>query len=312
MTSCTVAWRSPPEPQEATDDCSDQADATAAGRPGDDRELARFGVRAGRGTRQRRGRRVRHLPRVPADGVPAVRRAPAVHGAAADEDGDDPRRRRAVRAEPQPESDRGQRSGVTFATTPEAGFQPVLDAAKLTDIGVSLPVPPGLLEHPRLLAAFIDFRLIVRFGTTENQVLLRGSDDGAVPGLLDLPEARRLEVDGRPVDVLTKAAALVEETGGSCDGIVAHNAVYWQAVESGLLGRLAEAGVRIARTRMIPEHQVLLGDFRAATTFLDPGISHLRLRRGAADDGGDLLEAESRMGLAVHLPQHFVLLEGAS
>ncbi|KOV89995.1 family 3 encapsulin nanocompartment shell protein [Nocardia sp. NRRL S-836] len=211
--------------------------------------------------------------------------------------------------EPQPERDRGQRSGVTFDTTPEAGFQPLLDAAKLTDIGVSLPVPPGLLEHPRLLAAFIDFRLIVRFGTTENQVLLRGSDDGAVPGLLDLPEARRMTVDCKPVELLTRAAALVEETGGSCDGIVAHNAVYWQAVESGLLGRLAEAGVRIARTRMIPEHQVLLGDFRAATTFLDPGISHLRLRRGAAPDGGDLLEAGSRMGLAVHLPQHFVLLE---
>ncbi|MEU7479870.1 family 3 encapsulin nanocompartment shell protein [Lentzea sp. NPDC042327] len=211
--------------------------------------------------------------------------------------------------EPQPESDRGQRSGVTFDTTPEAGFQPLLDAAKLTDIGVSLPVPAGLLEHPRLLAAFIDFRLIVRFGTTENQVLLRGSDDGAVPGLLELPEARRMTVDCRPVDLLTRAAALVEETGGSCDGIVAHNAVYWQAVESGLLGRLAEAGVRIARTRMIPEHQVLLGDFRAATTFLDPGISHLTLRRGAAPDGGDLLEAGSRMGLAVHLPQHFVLVE---
>jgi hypothetical protein len=214
--------------------------------------------------------------------------------------------------EPQPEQDRDRRSGVTFDTTPESAFQPLLDEARLTDIGVSLRVPDGLLEHPRLLAAFIDYRLLVRFGTTENQVLLHGSEDGAVPGLLTLPEARRMRTDRAPVELLTRAAALVEETGGSCDGIVAHNAVYWQAVESGLLGKLAEAGVRIARTRMIPEHQVLLGDFRAAVTFLDPAVSHLRLRRGAADDGGDLLEAGSRMGLAVHLPQHFVLLEGSS
>ncbi|MGW6447630.1 family 3 encapsulin nanocompartment shell protein [Lentzea sp. NPDC055074] len=213
--------------------------------------------------------------------------------------------------EPQPEREQGNRSGVTFDTTPESAFQPLLDEARLTDIGVSVAVPPGLLEHPRLLAAFIDYRLLVRFGTTENEVLLRGSEDGAVPGLLKLPEARKLRAGRAPADLLTEAAALVEETGGSCDGIVAHNAVYWQAVESGLLSRLAEAGVRIARTRMIPEHQVLLGDFRAATTFLDPGVGHLRLRRGAAEDGGDLLEAGSRMGLAVHLPQHFVLLEGS-
>ncbi|MGM1058284.1 family 3 encapsulin nanocompartment shell protein [Saccharothrix sp. Mg75] len=211
--------------------------------------------------------------------------------------------------EPQPDEQQGKASGTTFDTTPESAFKPTLGQAPLTDIGVTLPVPPGLLDHPRLLASFIDFRLLVRFGTTENQVLLRGSDDGAVPGLLELPDARRVEVDRKPVEVLTEAAALVEETGGSCDGIVAHTAVYWEAVQSGLLGRLAEAGVRISRTRMIPRHQVLLGDFRAATTFLDPGVAYLKLHRGGAPDGGDLLEANSRMGLAVHLPQHFVLLE---
>lgn len=215
--------------------------------------------------------------------------------------------------EPRPEQDRRDVSGTTFATSPEAQFQPKLGEAELTDIGVGLPVPPGLLDHPRLLASFIDYRLLVRFGTTENQVLLHGSENGAVPGLLSLPGSRVLRSEREPVDLLTAAAAMVEETGGSCDGIVAHNAVYWQAVESGLLGKLAEAGIRISRTRMIPRNQVLLGDFRAATTFLDPEISTLTLRRGAAPDGSDLLEASSRMGLAVHLPQHLVLLsqEGA-
>ncbi|GGP67888.1 family 3 encapsulin nanocompartment shell protein [Saccharothrix coeruleofusca] len=211
--------------------------------------------------------------------------------------------------EPRPRANRRELSGTTFDTTPEAQFQLELAEARLTDIGVSLPVPPGLLDQPRLLASFIDYRLLVRFGTTENQVLLRGSEDGTVPGLLELPDLRRVTTERDPSELLTSAAALVEETGGSCDGIVAHTAVYWRAVETGLLGRLAEAGVRIARTRMIPKNQVLLGDFRAATTFLDPGVAALKLRRGAAPDGSDLLEASSRMGLAVHLPQHFVLLE---
>jgi hypothetical protein len=56
--------------------------------------------------------------------------------------------------------------------------------------------------------------------------------------------------------------------------------------------------------------QVLLGDYRAAVTLLDPGTSLLTLRRKAGPAGGDLLEASTQMGLAVHLPQHFVLLSG--
>jgi hypothetical protein len=210
--------------------------------------------------------------------------------------------------EPQPEADRRTVSGTTFDTTPESAFSPRLDTAELTDFDVSVTVPPGLLDHPRLLAAFIDYRLLVRFGTRENQVLLHGDGEGAVPGLMRLPGMRRLDTDKDPVELLTTAAALVEETGGSCDGIVAHNEVYWRAVETGLLGKLAEAGIRIARTRMIPHDQVLLADFRAAVTFLDPGLSWLTLRRGAGDGGDDLLEARSRIGLAVHLPQHFVLV----
>jgi hypothetical protein len=208
--------------------------------------------------------------------------------------------------EPQPPDEKRRVSGTTLESSLESAFLPTLGMSGLTEISVSVTVPPGLLEHPRLLAAFIDYRVLVRLGTRENQVLLHGDDAGIVPGLLSLPGIRRVHVEKEPVALLTEAAAAVEETGGSCDGIVAHTAVYWQAVESGLLGRLAEAGVRIARTRMIPKDQVLLGDFRAAATFLDPGVSTLSLHRGA---GQDTIEARSRLGLAVHLPQHFVLLE---
>lgn len=210
--------------------------------------------------------------------------------------------------EPQPAGEDRTVSGITLESALESAFRPTLDHAELTDIGVSVPVPSGLLRFPRLLAAFIDYRVLVRFGTKENQVLLHGDEDGRVPGLMGLPGSRTIRTGQDPVDILTSAAGIVEETGGSCDGIVAHTAVYWQAVEAGLLGRLNEAGIRIARTRMIPRDRVLLGDFRAAATFLDPATSTLALRRGAAADGGDLIEAKSRMGLAVHLPQHFVLV----
>ncbi|MEV0504636.1 family 3 encapsulin nanocompartment shell protein [Streptomyces spectabilis] len=141
-------------------------------------------------------------------------------------------------------------SGVSYEATLEAAFGPGLAAADFTDLTVSLPVPDGLLAHPRLLAAFIDRRLLVRVGVRENQTLLHGSADGVVPGLLNLPGLRRVSTERDLLGQLTEAAALVEETGGSCDGVVAHPSLYWQAVESGLLDRVATAGLRISRTRI--------------------------------------------------------------
>jgi hypothetical protein len=200
-------------------------------------------------------------------------------------------------------------SGTSYATSPEAAFDAGVRVAGLTDLRASVAVPKGLLDEPALLAAFVDYRVLVRLSTVENEALLHGTADGAITGLLHLPETRRAPLDpafdADPAGTLTAAAAEVEETGGSCDGIVAHPVLYWRLVRDGALGRLAEAGIRISRTRMISRDQVLLGDFRAAVTLLDPGVSMLALRRG---DGPDRIEATTRTGLAVHLPQHFVLL----
>jgi hypothetical protein len=195
-------------------------------------------------------------------------------------------------------------SGTTYATTPEAAFDPSVRSAALTDLHTSVTVPKGLLDEPALLAAFVDYRVLVRLSTVENEALLHGTAEGAIPGLLHLPEVRHGSLDGDPESALTAAAAEVEETGGSCDGSVAHPVLYWRLARDGALGRLAEAGIRVSRTRMIAKDEVLLGDFRAAVTLLDPGVSTLALRR----DGADRIEARTRTGLAVHLPQHFVLL----
>lgn len=200
-------------------------------------------------------------------------------------------------------------AGARYTETPEAGFRPQLAHASLTTVTAAVPLPDGLVGDAALLAAFVDHRVVVRLCTVENEALLRGSGDDAITGLLRLPGLRRRPAPG-PVDVeLLRGAAEVEEMGGSCDAVVAHPDVYWHLVGSGLLGRLAEVGVRVSRTRMIEPGRVLLGDFRAAVTLLEPGASSLALRRGGGPQKTDVVEAAVRIGLAVHLPQHFLLLE---
>ncbi len=201
------------------------------------------------------------------------------------------------------------KSGAAYTDTPEARFRPVLATAELTELSVEVPLPKGISDDLALFAAWVDHRVVVRLCTVENDVLLNGSADRKVPGILNLRDVRRRPARGDLDDELTAAAAEVEETGGSCDGIVAHPDVYWRLVRSGLLARLGEVGVRVSRTRMIPAGQVLLGDLRAAVTLLDTGASTVALSRGAAEDGADVVRATQRVGLAVHLPQHFVLLD---
>lgn len=198
-------------------------------------------------------------------------------------------------------------AGNSYAQTPESGFVATLDAAKLSDLTVRIELPPGLVEHPALFATFIDYRVLVRLGVVENEALLHGTADGRIGGLLNLAELRRGPLRGDLCRALTDGAALVEETGGSCDGITVHPTLYWQLVRDGTLGRLGEAGIRVARTRMMPHDQALLGDYRAAVTLLDPSLSWLTLSRGGGA-ANDVVEATTRVGLAVHLPQHFVLL----
>lgn len=200
-------------------------------------------------------------------------------------------------------------SGASYSDTPEARFQPTLATAELTDLDVAVPLPKGLCDDSALLAAYIDHRVVVRLCTVENEAFLRGSADGRIHGLLNLPQLRSRRAPGELDEAVAVAAAQVEEMGGSCDGIIAHPEVYWRLVRTGMLGRLAQAGVRVSRTRMIEANRVLLGDLTAALTIVESGTSSLTLRRGAGDDGTDLVHARQRVGLAVHLPQHLLLVE---
>ncbi|GAB1689847.1 family 3 encapsulin nanocompartment shell protein [Krasilnikovia sp. M28-CT-15] len=200
-------------------------------------------------------------------------------------------------------------TATSYAATPEAAFAPRLDTTALTDLTVTVTLPDGILDHPDLLASFVDLRVLVRLSVLENQSLLHGTPDGAIQGLLKLPGTRGRTAENTDLaTAVTATAAEVEETGGSCDGIVAHPAAYWELVRTGALSRLQGAGITVSRTRMMPRDTLLLGDFRAALTLLLPGRSGITLHRGAGTGGADVVEATSRIGLAVHLPQHLLAL----
>ncbi len=181
------------------------------------------------------------------------------------------------------------------AAAPEWDFEVGAAAVPVRTVRASVPVAPEILADPASLAAFVDYRLLVRLGTAENDALLNGEG-----GLLRIPGLRRHEPTGTLTDRLLETTALCEWYGGSADGIVMHPDDWWPLVEGGLLERLATQGVKVSRTRMIPAGSALVGDFTAAATLLDRRSSTIRLSDG-------VLTAEIRQGLAVHLPGHFVL-----
>ncbi|MFI9168441.1 family 3 encapsulin nanocompartment shell protein [Streptomyces lincolnensis] len=198
-------------------------------------------------------------------------------------------------------------SGIAYKATPESTFGSALRTAGFTDVEMALNVPVEFVRKPGLLASFIDYRMFVRMWTQENEILLYGSKDGAVEGLLNMKGLRTQSGRGDVFRALSLAACEVEETGGSCDGIVIHPELYWLAAENGFLERFKSAGVTVSRTRMMPRGSALLGDFRAGATLLNPNVSTLTLSKDPQAADRRIITARTRMGLAVHVPQHFVL-----
>lgn len=187
---------------------------------------------------------------------------------------------------------------------PEAGFRAFAVEAEVHPITARAPIPAEILGDPAALAAFVDYRLIVRLCTAENDALLNGDGDGAIRGLLNTEGLRDQEPRATVAETLLAAAATCEWYGGSADGVVVNPADWWPLVgQGGFLASLADAGVRFDRTRMVPPGFALVGDFHAAATVLDRRDATIRLVRGPE---GPALEGEIREGLAVHLPGHFV------
>lgn len=197
-------------------------------------------------------------------------------------------------------------SGTAYQATPESTFGSQLKTARFTDVEMKLNVPVDFVKNPGILASFIDYRMFVRMWTKENEILLYGSEDGAVEGLLNMEGLRKQTTSGDIFRQLALAASEVEETGGSCDGVVIHPELYWLAAENGFLERFKNAGVTVSRTRMMPRGSALLADFRAGATLLNPNVSSLTLSRDPAAADRRIITGRTRMGLAVHVPQHFL------
>jgi hypothetical protein len=186
----------------------------------------------------------------------------------------------------------------------EAGFEFHVGHAPLTPITAWVQIPGALLDDRAALASFLDFRLLVRLGTAENQALTLGPG-----GLLAAPGVRRLPAGPDPVSSLLAACDHVEQVGGSADGIVMNTTDYFRYLvpRAEIVSSLATLGIRIARTRMVPAGTIIVGDFFAGATIFDSGRSTIAFGQpppGTFARDGLAVQAEIRTALALHLPTH--------
>ncbi|MEV4259043.1 phage major capsid protein, partial [Spirillospora sp. NPDC049652] len=94
---------------------------------------------------------------------------------------------------------------------PEWEFEVGSRTVRTQTVRAAVPVPAEVLADPAGLAAFVDYRLLVRLGTAENDALLNGTGD--IRGLLRTPGIRRREpapADRSAASVLLATAALCE------------------------------------------------------------------------------------------------------
>jgi hypothetical protein len=193
---------------------------------------------------------------------------------------------------------------------PEAAFEFHTDVTTFKPTTAWIQVPRELLDDPEQLATFIDYRLLVRLNTAENQALARGRGGERVRGLLETPGIARLPAQGDPVASLLAACDRVEQMGGSADGILVNPADWYRYFvgRGSLLADLASMGVRIARARMVDPGQAIVGDFTAAATIFDSGRSVIRFAEpppGIFPREGLAVCGEVYTALVVHLPTHF-------
>jgi hypothetical protein len=193
---------------------------------------------------------------------------------------------------------------------PESGFEFRHEIVALRPITAWVQIPRPLLDDPVGLATFIDFRLLQRLSTAENQALALGKGGDQLRGLLETPGIRRLPAGADPISSLLFACDHVELMGGSADGIVMNTTDYYRYLvqRQDVLSGLANLGIRIVRTRLIEAGTAIVGDFFAGATIFDSGRSSIGFDRppnGVFARDGLAVRGEIRTALGVHLPTHF-------
>lgn len=188
----------------------------------------------------------------------------------------------------------------------EATFTAGMAEAGLHPVRAWVRIPAGLVDDPDAFAEFIDYRLLVRLATAENQALTLGEH-----GLLHHPGLTRLPYRGDFVHGVLAACNEIEQNGATAHAMVVNPYDWWYSMlGQGILGELTANGTLISRTRMVAPGHALVGDFAVAARLLDGGRSEIRVEEpppGTFATPGPAICAEVWEGLAIHLPTHFFL-----
>jgi hypothetical protein len=165
-------------------------------------------------------------------------------------------------------------------------------------------VPPGLWEDTETFESFLNYRLIVRLGTAENDTIIRGEG-----GLLTMPAIGRMTSPGPFASTILAACNEVEQVGCTADGLIINPADYYKFMgEGSLMDDVEGNGVFIVRTRLVDPGTAIVGDFGHGAQLFDAGRSVIRFAQpppGTFAEPGIALMAEIYERVVVNLPTTF-------
>ncbi len=168
-------------------------------------------------------------------------------------------------------------------------------------------VPPDLWDDIETFESFINYRLIVRLATAENNTILRGEG-----GLLTLPGIARLSSAGKFSSAIFAACNEVEQMGCTADGLIMNPADYYMLLGSGrLIQDVEDNGVFIVRTRLVDEGTAIVGDFGHGALLFDAGRSVIKFAEpppGTFAEPGLAVMAEIYERVVVNLPATFFVV----
>lgn len=176
--------------------------------------------------------------------------------------------------------------------------------AKVYPVRAWVQVPDEILHDPESIGDYIDYRLIPRLGTVENEEILLGEN-----GILKHPELTRVPYSADFSLGLARTCNEVEQNAATAHVIILNSADYYGSLVCGgaLLSNLLANGNVIIRTRMVQPGCALVGDFNVATRFYHKGRSTIRFAqppKGLFAEDGIALCAEIYMGVSLNLPTH--------
>ncbi|RWM48398.1 MAG: hypothetical protein EOR85_28225 [Mesorhizobium sp.] len=191
-------------------------------------------------------------------------------------------------------------------------FQCAFGYAETVDIYPTrawIGVHEAMFRDTEALTSFVATRLVPRLFTAEDHALLSGPY-----GLLNMHSIANVErVSGNPGICALEACNTVEQQEATAGGMFLNPRDYWTMVRtSDAVRKLESSGVRITRTRLVPENQGIEGDFNLGTRLFEAGCATVKIgEAGNATDGGRIyrLEASFKERLVVSLPMAVVKFE---